>query len=161
MMLLFHYVLSATIDTVDLATTAAATTTTDTTKVTFQTYISSSCSSSSSVATVNWDTTTICNPTPDASATNLMCCGDRISYTNHPNSNTCEINDNNKLNVLYVGVCQLFPGPVDTWKMIDASTYTCNNTAIDACLTSASVATSMTAPALAVLAAGIAMLVLA
>ena len=59
-----------------------------------------------------------------------MCCDNRISYRNHPNSNTCEVNDDNKDNVLQVGVCQFFPGPFDSWKLIDANTYTCNTSTV-------------------------------
>jgi hypothetical protein len=88
-----------------------------------------------------------------------MCCDNRISYTNHPNSNSCEINDNNKENVLQVGVCQYFPGPADSWKFIDASSYTCNTSTT--CPQYSAASSVATASTFVTLALGLSVLVLA
>ena len=69
------------------------------------------------------DTNVTCNATPDSSISELTCFGDRITYTNHPNTNDCSA-DGIK-NELKVGTCQEFPGPVPTWKYIDPATYNC------------------------------------
>ena len=72
---------------------------------------------------VDLDTTVACNATPDSSISELVCLDDRITYTNHPNSNDCSASG--ITNELIVGVCQEFPGPVATWKLIEPETYDC------------------------------------
>lgn len=59
----------------------------------------------------------------------LVCYSDKITYTNYPNTGTnypdttaCE--GQSFANELPVGVCTEFPGPVATWKLIEAATYT-------------------------------------
>ena len=74
-------------------------------------------------STVYLDTSISCNETPDSSISNLICFEDRITYTNHPNSNDCSADGIE--NELMVGACQEFPGPVPTWKYITPETYNC------------------------------------
>jgi len=101
------------------------------TSVTFRTYTTSDCSGeyvshfsqSGWVAEIVADTNVECNATPDSSISNLVCYSDKITYTNHPNSNDCSSQAIE--NELPVGVCTEFPGPVPTWKYIDALTYDC------------------------------------
>ncbi|MFT5682268.1 MAG: hypothetical protein ACI8RZ_003186 [Myxococcota bacterium] len=94
------------------------------TVVTFTTYTDSDCTELPAAnSVVNLDTTVECNETPDSSISELVCLDDRITYTNHPNSNDCSAEG--IANELVVGVCQEFPGPVLTWKLIEASSYEC------------------------------------
>lgn len=94
------------------------------TVVTFTTYTDADCTELPSAnSVVNLDTTIECNETPDSSISELVCLGDRITYTNHPNSSDCSADG--IANELEVGVCQEFPGPVLTWKLIEASSYEC------------------------------------
>jgi len=95
------------------------------TEVTFTTYTDADCTElpSGSNSVVNLDTTVECNETPDSSISELVCLEDRITYTNHPNSSDCSADG--IPNELMVGVCQEFPGPVLTWKLIEASSYEC------------------------------------
>lgn len=72
---------------------------------------------------VELDASVACNETPDSSISELSCFSDRITYTNHPNTSDCSANG--IPNELFVGVCQEFPGPVPTWKLIEADTYNC------------------------------------
>ena len=72
---------------------------------------------------VHLDTQVDCNEIPASSISNLVCLSDRIVYTNHPNSSDCSADG--IANELLVGVCQEFPGPVQTWKLIEASSYEC------------------------------------
>jgi hypothetical protein len=64
-----------------------------------------------------------CNVTPDGSVSNVMCFADHITYNNHPNIPDCS-NQGVEIN-LPIGVCQQFPGPFETWKLIDPETYDC------------------------------------
>jgi len=94
------------------------------TVVTFTTYTDADCTELPAAdSVVNLDTTVACNETPDSSISELVCLDDRITYTNHPNSSDCSAEG--IANELLVGVCQEFPGPVPTWKLIDASHYAC------------------------------------
>ena len=94
------------------------------TVVTFTTYTDADCTELPSAnSVVNLDTTLACNETPDSSISALVCLEDRITYTNHPNSSDCSADG--IANELLVGVCQEFPGPVQTWKLIEASSYEC------------------------------------
>lgn len=94
------------------------------TVVTFTTYTDADCTELPSAdSVVNLDTTVACNETPDSSISALVCLEDRITYTNHPNSSDCSAEG--IANELTVGVCQEFPGPVQTWKLIEASSYEC------------------------------------
>ena len=97
-----------------------------TTKVTFTTYADADCTELPPADSVVYlDTNVACNETPDSSISNLACLDDRITYTNHPNSSDCSADG--IANELVVGVCQEFPGPVRTWKLIEASSYTCRS----------------------------------
>ena len=69
------------------------------------------------------DTAVACNETPDSSISALVCYADRITYLNHPNTSDCSADGIE--NELPIGVCTEFPGPVPTWKLIDAETYDC------------------------------------
>ncbi|KAK3263548.1 hypothetical protein CYMTET_27652 [Cymbomonas tetramitiformis] len=92
--------------------------------VTFTVYTDDQCTElppRNSVVTL--DDTVSCNETPDSSISDLVCSADKITYTNHPNTADCSASP--IANELPVGVCTYFPGPVSTWKLIDASTYTC------------------------------------
>lgn len=78
------------------------------------------------------DTSVTCNQNSEASWNNLVCHSDYITYDNFPNTGSnqgtysaCDTSVTCIQNLLHVGVCQYFPGPVPTWKKIDASTYTC------------------------------------
>lgn len=94
------------------------------TVVTFTTYTDADCTELPAAdSVVNLDTTVACNETPDSSISELVCLDDRITYTNHPNSSDCSAEG--IANELLVGVCQEFPGPAPTWKLIDASHYAC------------------------------------
>lgn len=94
------------------------------TVVTFTTYTDADCTELPSAnSVVNLDTTVACNETPDSSISELVCLEDRITYTNHPNSSDCSADG--IANELVVGVCQEFPGPVRTWKLIEAISYAC------------------------------------
>lgn len=95
--------------------------------VTFTTYTDANCTETPNAnSVVNLDTTVTCNETPDSSISNLVCLEDRITYINHPNTSDCSADGIE--NELVVGVCQLFPGPVETWKLIEADTYECLST---------------------------------
>lgn len=94
------------------------------TVVTFTTYTNADCTETPSAnSVVNLDTTVECNETPDSSISNLVCLEDRITYTNHPNTDDCSADGIE--NELIVGDCQSFPGPVETWKLIEADSYEC------------------------------------
>ena len=94
------------------------------TAVTFTVYTDANCTQlPQRNSVVHLDASLDCNETPDSSISGLKCFEDRISYTNHPNTSDCSANDVE--NVLYVGVCQEFPGPVPTWKYISPETYHC------------------------------------
>jgi hypothetical protein len=92
--------------------------------VSFITYMDADCTELPQMdSVVNLDTTISCNKTPDSSISRLICFEDRISYTNHPNTSDCSADGIE--NELPVGVCEEFPGPVRTWKLIESSTYNC------------------------------------
>ena len=92
--------------------------------VTFTTYTDANCTQTPNAnSVVTLDTTVVCNETPDSSISNLVCLEDRITYTNHPNTSDCSADG--IANELVVGVCQSFPGPVETWKRIEATSYEC------------------------------------
>jgi hypothetical protein len=94
------------------------------TMVTFTVYIDETCNDLPPVnSTVTLDATLPCNPTPDASISELVCYADRITYMNHPNNPDCS--STGIPNELFVGACQQFPGPVATWKLIEADSYDC------------------------------------
>ena len=94
------------------------------TKVTFTVYIDAACTQlPPRDSTVELDASTTCNSTPDASISDLVCHADRITYTNHPNNSDCS--SAGIPNELFVGVCQEFPGPVQTWKLINHENYNC------------------------------------
>ena len=94
------------------------------TVVTFTTYTDSDCTELPAAnSVVILDTTVECNETPDSSISELVCLDERITYTHHPNSNDCSAEG--IANELVVGECQEFPGPVLTWKLIEASSYEC------------------------------------
>lgn len=94
------------------------------TTVQFTVYTDAECTQlPPSNSVVDLDTTVECNATPDSSISELVCFEDRITYTNHPNSNDCSASGIS--NELLVGVCQEFPGPVATWKYIDGDSYDC------------------------------------
>lgn len=94
------------------------------TKVTFTTYTNDACTElPPKDSVVHLDTTQACNETPDASISNVVCYPDRITYTNYPNISDCS--STGIPNELEVGVCQEFPGPAATWKLIEADTYNC------------------------------------
>jgi len=78
------------------------------------------------------DVTSACNRNSESSNNGVVCLTDKITYTNFPNTGTayagttgCDAGMDSFANELAVGVCTYFVGPVPTWKMIDASTYTC------------------------------------
>jgi hypothetical protein len=97
---------------------------TEGTTVTFTTYTDESCTElPPKDSVVHLDTNTSCNATPDSSISELVCYADRITYTNHPNTEDCSANG--IPNELFVGVCQEFPGPARTWKLIEADSYDC------------------------------------
>lgn len=97
---------------------------TSSTVVTFTVYVDDTCTDLPPVnSTVTLDATLPCNPTPDASISDLKCYADRITYTNHPNNPDCS--STGIPNELFVGACQQFPGPVATWKLIEAGSYDC------------------------------------
>ena len=94
------------------------------TMVTFTVYVDDTCTDLPPVnSTVTLDATLPCNATPDASISDLKCYADRITYTNHPNNPDCS--STGIPNELFVGACQQFPGPVATWKLIEAGSYKC------------------------------------
>ena len=102
-------------------------TTSVSTRVTFTVYTDADCTELPAAnSVVELDTTVACNETPDSSISNLVCLADRITYTNHPNSSDCSAEGIE--NELVVGTCQEFPGPVLTWKLIEADTCTCGGT---------------------------------
>jgi len=93
-------------------------------QVTFTVYTDADCTELPAAdSVVHLDTTVACNETPDSSISDLVCLEDRITYTNHPNSSDCSADGLE--NELMVGVCQEFPGPVPTWKLIEADSYEC------------------------------------
>ena len=97
------------------------------TQVTFTVYTDADCTALPAAdSVVQLDTTIECNETPDSSISDLVCLEDRITYTNHPNSSDCSAEGID--NELLVGVCQEFPGPVPTWKLIEADSYACLST---------------------------------
>lgn len=92
--------------------------------VAFTVYTDAACSELPNRDSVVYlDTEVSCNETPDSSISNLKCYADRITYTNHPNTSDCSADGIE--NELLVGVCQEFPGPVPTWKLIESDTYQC------------------------------------
>ncbi|NCG19367.1 MAG: hypothetical protein GWP91_10200 [Rhodobacterales bacterium] len=92
--------------------------------VTFTVYVDDMCTELPPIdSVVLLNATKPCNETPDASISELVCLSDRITYTNHPNNNDCSTAG--IPNELIVGACQEFPGPVPTWKLIEADSYTC------------------------------------
>jgi hypothetical protein len=98
-----------------------------TTTVTFTVYIDDMCTELPPIDSVVFlDATKPCNETPDASISELVCLSDRITYMNHPNNNDCSTAGIS--NELIVGACQEFPGPVASWKLIEADSYTCLTT---------------------------------
>jgi len=70
-----------------------------------------------------------CSQWTEASADAVTCTDAKITYNNYPNTGTksggTACSGTAKPNELEVGVCQEFPGPVKTWKMIDADTHSC------------------------------------
>jgi hypothetical protein len=98
--------------------------TTNNTTVTFTTYIDGACTQTPPQnSEVILDTTVACNVAPKASISDVVCHLDKITYMNHPNNKDCS--SAGIFNELPVGVCQEFPGPVQTWKFIDPDTYHC------------------------------------
>jgi len=94
------------------------------TKVTFTVYTDEACTQlPHKDSVVEIDAGLACNATPDASISGLVCQADRITYTNHPNNSDCS--SVGMANELFVGECQAFPGPVPTWKLIEADSYNC------------------------------------
>jgi hypothetical protein len=109
---------------IDSASTTTAGSTDERDIVTFTVYTDSACTEVPPIdSVVQLDATQPCNETPDASISNLRCFADRITYTNHPNNDDCTADGIE--NELSVGMCQEFPGPVLTWKLIEAETYLC------------------------------------
>lgn len=101
--------------------------TTSGTTVTFTTYIDGACTQTPPQnSEVLLDTTVACNVAPKASISDLVCHPDKITYMNHPNNQGCS--SAGIFNELPVGVCQEFPGPVQTWKFIVPETYDCLST---------------------------------
>ena len=97
--------------------------------VTFTTYTDAACTqlpkfAGASSSAVTLRTGTACNQAPKAGVSNLQCFADTITYTNHPNDNSCG-SSSARANELKVGVCTEFPGPVRTWKLIEAANYAC------------------------------------
>jgi hypothetical protein len=98
--------------------------TTSGTTVTFTTYIDGACTQTPPQnSEVFLDTAVACNVAPKASISDLVCHPDKITYMNHPNNQGCS--SAGIFNELPVGVCQEFPGPVQTWKFIVPETYDC------------------------------------
>ena len=90
------------------------------TTVTFKTYTDDQCTELATLngddeaGIVNLDLDISCNPTPDASLSELTCYTDGIMYINHPNTGDCTADP--ICNEIPIGVCQYFPGPVPSWK---------------------------------------------
>ena len=111
------------------------------------------------------DVTSACNRNSESSNNGVVCLTDKITYTNFPNTGTayagttgCDAGMDSFANELAVGVCTYFVGPVPTWKMIVASTYTCTGgtaTTPTATTTSGASATGATALVSAVVAAAV------
>ena len=124
--------------------------------VTWTTYIDNACTAlcpatDTADCSTTVDLTSTCNRNSESSQNNVTCSADKITYTNFPNTGTsyagtegCDANMTSFLNELPVGVCTEFPGPVPTWKLIVAATYTCNGSSSG---TTAAGATSTTAAA--------------
>ena len=116
--------------------------------------------------TTTVDVTATCNRNSESSQDGVVCETDKITYTNYPNTGTsypdtagCDSNMKSFANELPVGVCEHFPGPVPTWKMIVKDTYDCtggNATTADPTASGAS-ATGATALVSAVVAAVVCM----
>ena len=95
--------------------------------VTFTVYVDDMCTELPPIdSVVLLDATQPCNETPDASISELVCLSDRITYMNHPNNSDCSTTGIS--NELLVGVCQEFPGPFPSWKLIEADSYICLTT---------------------------------
>ena len=69
------------------------------------------------------DTSVTCNQNSEASWNNLVCHSDYITYDNFPNTGSnqgtysaCDTSVTCIQNLLHVGVCQYFPGPVSLWS---------------------------------------------
>jgi hypothetical protein len=95
--------------------------------ITWTTYIDADCTTlpdgtSSPVVTVF--TEIDCNITPDGSVSDLVCDATGISYNNYPHDDQCS--STAIPNTLQLGVCTWFPGPVDTWKLIEVDGYACD-----------------------------------
>jgi len=94
------------------------------TTVTFTVYTDEGCTQLPPMnSEVTMDINNECNETPKASISNLVCFEDRITYDNHPNVEGCA--SEGIFNELVVGVCTEFPGPVRTFKLIEAGSYDC------------------------------------
>ena len=104
--------------------------------VTWTTYSDDTCTTlcprGGDACSTTLDLTLECNQNTASSQNNITCEADKITYNNYPetgsNSGNPKCVDSGHgvfVNVLPVGVCTHFPGPVDTWKLIEASTYNC------------------------------------
>ena len=101
--------------------------------VTWTTYVDASCTTlcPSGDCSTTLDLTLECNQNTESSQDNIVCEADKITYNNYPNTGSnsgnemCVDIDGVFANELPVGVCTSFPGPVETWKLINADTYNC------------------------------------
>ena len=122
--------------------------------VTWTTYTDDTCTTLCPIGTcaTTSDTANTCNQNSEASMNNLVCESSLIRYNNFPNTGStqstysaCDSSVACFENVLHVGDCQYFPGPVPTWKKIEASTYTCTGSSTTQSTTCSSIAPT-TAP---------------
>eukprot|EP00526_Cylindrotheca_closterium_P022984 CAMPEP_0113619160 /NCGR_PEP_ID=MMETSP0017_2-20120614/9720_1 /TAXON_ID=2856 /ORGANISM="Cylindrotheca closterium" /LENGTH=172 /DNA_ID=CAMNT_0000528713 /DNA_START=25 /DNA_END=543 /DNA_ORIENTATION=- /assembly_acc=CAM_ASM_000147 len=108
------------------------------TTATWTTYADAACTTLCPAGTVDAcsttvDTTQACNQNSESSQSNIVCYADKITYTNFPNTGTnsgsagCPSGGQSFPNEIAVGGCIEFPGPVLTWKKIEASTYDCED----------------------------------
>ena len=122
--------------------------------VTWTTYTDDTCTTlcPNADCTTTIDTANTCNQNTEASMNNLVCESSLIKYNNYPNTGStqstysaCDSSVTCFENVLHVGDCQYFPGPVPTWKGVEASTYTCTGSSTTQSATCSSIAPT-TAP---------------
>lgn len=79
------------------------------------------------------DTTKDCNQNLESSQSDVACSATKVTYINYPNTGTnsgsegCPSDGQSFTNEIAVGECVEFPGPVTTWKMIEADTYDCGD----------------------------------
>ena len=93
-------------------------------KATFVTYTDAECTITPKNATVTLDVNEECTVTPDGSISDFACFENKVRYKNYEKDGECS-GDNMKFNELAVGVCQEFPGPHQTFKMINSDSYDC------------------------------------